>query len=108
MLFKRSSASLKIAATLFVMLITGTAHAGSTRGMVVAMNPIPGSEHCELVIEDEYAKRTLYFLAYKSVCEQRAQWVGKTALFHLSLVDVGRNRLEAVATRVKEWPAKAS
>ena len=94
-----------IAALLGVLLVA-PAHASSTRGLVVAMDSIPGSEHCELVIEDEYAKRKLYFLAHKKVCEQRTQWIGKTALFHLSLVDVGRNRLEAVATRVKAWPEK--
>lgn len=79
------------------------APASSTRGVVVSMDEIEGSPHCALVIEDEPSGRRLAFYAHQRICEQRAGLVGKRALFHLSLIDVGRQRLEAVATRVIPW-----
>lgn len=97
----------KIATALLLALLAGSVHAASTRGLVVAMDPIPGSPHCKLTVDDEFAKRKLHFLAQPNLCAQREQWVGKTALFHLSLVDLGRSRLEPVATRVKAWPDRA-
>lgn len=85
-----------------LVCLSPSVHAASTRGLVRAMTPLEGSSYCELAVDDELAGRTLYFIAHKSVCEQRTQWVGRRAVFHLSLVDFS-GKLEPVATRVRPW-----
>lgn len=87
------------------LAMASPAQASSTRGLVVSMDPLPGSSQCELVIDDELSSRRLSFVASAHVCAQRAQWVGKRALFHLSLADLG-GRLYPMATRVGPWPGE--
>jgi hypothetical protein len=92
-----------LAAALFA---STCALASSARGLVLAIEPIAGSELCLLALEDAHLGRRIEIFAEPAVCSQRAQWIGRTALFHLSLADMG-GRLEPVATRVSAWsPAR--
>jgi hypothetical protein len=96
------AARAKALAALCALFACASASASSARGLVLSIEPIAGSALCALALDDAYLKRRIEFLAEPAVCAQREQWIGRTALFHLSLADMG-GRLEPVATRVSAW-----